>query len=213
MKNALSIAKVIFIAVLSILSLTNVSAQNIYAVNYQKPVASIAKINGDNLVENLLFDRNEFVKKIAKSSNLANLPKAKFIFDTAYQTVISFSGLDFVIENNEVVAIKGLTLSREILSQITEKLVFLDRVQFYYSEKSNMNYLNPNSDIQEIKFLDKQFATSIKILNTTLKDIASFTKSENPSQSVEANISKMREPNIDKSIEKQTIESFARLKK
>ena len=76
-----------------------------------------------------------------------------------------------------------------------------------------MTYLNPNSDVQEVKFLDKQFISSLKIFNTTLKDIAGFTKAANPSLSVEINISKMREPNIDKSIEKQTLQSFVHLAK
>lgn len=191
----------------------NTYAQYVSNIKYTTSVAAVSKINGDDLIEKLSSRRFEFTRNLTKSNSNLAFPQAESIFNRAHETIITFNGMEFLVKDNEVIAIKGLNLSEEVLAQITEKLVFLDRVQFYYSEKSNMTYLSPNSDIQEVKFLDKQFISSLKIFNTTLKDIASFTKAENPSLSVEMNVSKMREPNIDKSIEKQTLQSFVKLAK
>ncbi|WP_316806552.1 hypothetical protein [Pedobacter agri] len=199
---------------LSVLSASvNTFGQQIRNVNHT-PLAEVSTIiDGNNLIEKLLNQRDAFTKSLNKSNEVVALPQAEYIIDRDHQTTIKFNGLDFIIRDNEVLAIKGLVLSKEVLAQITKKLVFLDRVQFYYAQKSNMTYLTPNADVQEVKFLDKQFISSLKIFNTTLRDIAALTKAENPSFSVETNISKMRQPNIDKTIEKQTLQSLVQLAK
>jgi len=212
MKNALSIA-LLFLVTLSFTSISILaSAQQVRTVNHTTSSQISDQINGDDLVGKLLIDRYEFTKSLGKNTaGNTNLPKAEYIFNRDHQAIISFNGLDFIIKDNQVIGIKGLNLSNEVLSQITEKLVFLDRVQFYYSEKSNLTYLNPNMDIQEVKYLDKQFFSALKILNATVRDIAAFTKKQNPSLTVEMNISKMRQPNIDKSVEKQSFQSLVQL--
>ncbi|AZI27602.1 hypothetical protein EA772_20475 [Pedobacter sp. G11] len=213
MKIVPSLALSLSVAI-SILSVSlNTFGQQFRNVNHTSSAEVTTKINGNSLIENLLTQRDAFTKSLNKSNEVVALPQAQYIFDRDQQTTITFNGLDFVIRDNEVLAIKGLNLSKEVLTQITEKLVFLDRVQFYYAQKSNLTYLNPNADVQEVKFLDKQFISSLKIFNTTVKDIAALAKTENPSFSVETNISKMRQPNIDKAIEKQTLQSLVQLAK
>ncbi|RDC55741.1 hypothetical protein DU508_15845 [Pedobacter chinensis] len=183
-----------------------------HTANYTTSSQISDQINGDDLVGKLLFDRYEFTKNLNKNSSAkANLPKAEYIFNRDHEAIITFNGLDFVVRDNQVIGIKGLSLSNEVLAQITKKLVFLDRVQYYYSEKSNLTYLNPNMDIQDVKYLDKQFFSALKILNATVRDISAFTKKQNPSLTVEMNISKMRQPNIDKSVEKQSFQSLVQL--
>lgn len=215
MKKSLSF----FLITLIICSLASIStitfAQTIRTVNYTIASSNSESINGDVLIENLVNNRNEFNRNFGRSnkSELAAFPKAEYIFSKENLTTFKFEGLEFFVKDNQVLSIKGLNLSNEVLSQITDKLIFLDRVQFYYAEKSNNEYLNSTVDIQAIKYNDRQFFLSLKILSTTIKDIVAFTKSSNPSLAVAINLSKMREPNIDKSVGIQNIQSLVQLSK
>jgi len=172
------------------------------------------KLNGDALIERLAAQRRAFNNSRSNAATqLANLPAAEHIFDRASLTTITFEGLDYFILNNRVIGIKGLALSDEVLAQITDKLMLLDKVQYDYTEKANNEYLSANTNFQNIRNMDRWFFTTLKILNTTVDDIASFTKDENPSLSVATNISKMTRPNIDASKEKQLDQALVQLEK
>jgi len=172
------------------------------------------KLNGDALIDRLAAQRRAFNNS---RSNLApfpaNLPSPEHIFDRASLTTITFEGLDYYILNNRVIGIKGLELSDEVLAQITDKLLLLDKVQYDYCEKANKEYLSTNTNLQNIRNMDRWFFTTLKILTTTVNDIASFTKNENPSLSVAANISKMTQPNIDAWKGKQSDKALVQLEK
>lgn len=172
------------------------------------------RLNGDALIERLATQRRTFNNSRSSSAaQLANLPAAEHIFDRASLTTITFEGLDYFILNNRVIGIKGLELSDEVLAQITDKLMLLDKVQYDYAEKANNEYLSANTNFQHIRNMDRWFFTTLKILNTTVNDIASFTKNANPSLSVATNISKMTRPNIDASKEKQIDQALVQLEK
>lgn len=172
------------------------------------------KLNGDALIDRLAAQRRAFNNSHSNSApQVANLPNPEHIFDRTSLTTITFDGLDYYILNNRVIGIKGLTLSDEVLAQITDKLLLLDKVQYDYCEKANKEYLNANTNFQNIRNMDRWFFTTLKILNTTVNDIASFTKNENPSLSVATNISKMTQPNIDAWKGKQIDQALVQLEK
>lgn len=173
-----------------------------------------SKLNGDALIERLAAKRRAFNNSRNNSApQLANLPNPEHIFDRTSLTTITFDGLDYYILNNHVIGIKGLALSDEVLAQITDKLLLLDKVQYDYCEKANKEYLSTNTNFQNIRNMDRWFFTTLKILNTTVNDIASFTKNANPSLSVATNISKMTQPNIDAWKGKQLDEALVQLEK
>lgn len=171
------------------------------------------KLNGDALIDRLAEQRRAFNNNRNATPQLAKLPSPEHIFDRSSLTTITFEGLDYYILNNRVIGIKGLELSDEVLAQITDKLLLLDKVQFDYCEKANQEYLSANINFQNIRNMDRWFFTTLKILNTTVNDIASFTKNENPSLSVATNISKMTQPNIDAWKGKQTDQALVQLEK
>lgn len=172
------------------------------------------RLNGDALIDRLAAQRRTFNNSRSNSaSQLVNLPTPEHIFDRASLTTITFEGLDYFILNNRVIGIKGLELSDEVLAQITDKLMLLDKVQYDYCEKANNEYLSGNTNFQNIRNMDRWFFTTLKILNTTVNDIASFTKAPNPSLSVATNINKMTRPNIDAWKEKQVDQALVQLEK
>jgi len=159
---------------------------------------NVDKINGAQMIESLASRRSEFNKTSAKNGfSLSQMPKAEYIFDHNNTVNFSFDGLDFSICNNKVIAIKGFQLSEEVLSQITEKLVYLDKAQFLFSEKANYALLNGEANVAELKTIERRFFSSLKILTTTLKDISSITRKNDNSSIVAVNLSKLPMPNID----------------
>ncbi|MGM9477133.1 hypothetical protein ACS5PU_11910 [Pedobacter sp. GSP4] len=170
------------------------------------------KLYANELIEKLTDQRREFNNNRG-AGQVNNLPTPEYIFNREKLTTITFEGLDFIIKDRRVIGIKGLTLSEKALQQITDKLLFLDKVQFDYCEKSNREYLSGNADLQNIRNIDRWFFTSLKILTTTLNDIAAFTKKANTTVMVEANLANMRKPNIDTFGEKPVDQAIVQLAK
>lgn len=198
---------------------TNAQLKNLAQTKQMaKPDVSVTEVsgrlNGDALIDRLAAQRRTFNNSRSNSaSQLVNLPTPEHIFDRTSLTTITFEGLDYFILNNRVIGIKGLELSDEVLAQITDKLMLLDKVQYDYCEKANNEYLSGNTNFQNIRNMDRWFFTTLKILNTTVNDIASFTKAPNPSLSVAMNINKMTRPNIDAWKEKQVDQALVQLEK
>jgi len=205
MKSAKSSALIFFL-------ITSLSIHAL-AQNKQTKLADIFgnadRLNGNDMIERLAAQRSAFNKNRSKNS----LPRAEYIINRNNSILISFNGLNYYIKNNRVIGIQGLNLSDEVLNQITDKLVLLDSIQFNQSEWSNTEHFNPNVDFQKIRNIDRQFMLTLKILSSTVRDIAALTKSENPSLTVETSVAKMRLPNIDKGVEKSSIQSLVLLSK
>ncbi|WP_029276139.1 hypothetical protein [Pedobacter borealis] len=188
--------------------ITTLSCLSIHVLAQNKPTKqadifeNADRLNGNDMIERLAAQRSAYNKNRSKNS----LPKAEYIINRNNLTLISFNGLDYYIKNNRVIGIQGLNLSDEALNQITGKLVLLDSIQFNQSERSNTEHFNPNVDFQKIRNIDRQFMLTLKMLSSTVRDIAAFTKSENPSLTVETNVAKMRLPNIDKAAEKSNVQ-------
>lgn len=197
------------------LLITSFSCLSIAALAQNKQIKqsdifeNIDRLNGNDMIERLAAQRNAFNKTRSKN----NLPKAEYIINRNNLTLISFNGLDYYVKNKRVIGIQGLSLSHEVLSQITDKLVLLDSIQFDQSERSNTEHFNANIDFQKIKNIDRQFMLTLKMLSSTVRDIAALAKNENPSLTVETSVAKMRLPNIDKAAEKPSMQSLVLLAK
>jgi len=72
-----------------------------------------------------------------------------------------------------------------------------DKSGFGYSEKSNAEYLNANVNYPEIRNNDRKFFASLKVLNTTIKDIVTIAKKNTQSSFVAINLAKLPLPNVD----------------
>ncbi|MFD2284946.1 hypothetical protein GJU39_11820 [Pedobacter petrophilus] len=154
-------------------------------------------IDGNKLIKKMISAKHEFNKKHgSKPVSLSDLPVPQHIFNRNKLTLITFDGLDYLIQNNRVLAIKGLNLPDDALILITEKLTFLDQVQFDYNQKINLVYTNGESKVQNIRNLDKWYLLTLRILSSTVNDIAALIKRHDTS-SLTANLIKMPIPNID----------------
>ena len=196
----MKIAKSTSVLLLLIATISSTSIQ-VLAQNQNKQAThfeNIERINGNDMIERLSSQRNEFIK----NGKNGKLPKAEYIINRNKLTVITFNGLDYFVKNNRVTGIKGLDLSEEVLAQITNKLLLLDMVQYNYSDSSEIDFQN-----------DRLFMLTLKMLSTTTKDIAALAKTANPSLNVENNVAKMRLPNVDKSLETSTAQSLVQLYK
>ncbi|MCX2492927.1 hypothetical protein OQX63_05550 [Pedobacter sp. PF22-3] len=169
----------------------------------------IEKVNGNEILERLADQRIALNKN--RSNN--NFPKAEYIINRSNPSIINFNGLDYHIKNNRLTGIEGLNLSDSVLNQITAKLVLLDSIQFDQSERLNNEYINPKTNPQKIWYIDRQFMLTLKMFSSTVRDIAALTRNENPSLAVEANVAKMRLPNIDKAAKNLNMQSLLSLSK
>ncbi|GAA4201831.1 hypothetical protein GCM10022289_15820 [Pedobacter jeongneungensis] len=157
------------------------------------PFENVDKVNGNAVIERLSAQK--------RSRKSGNASKAEYIINRNDLTIITFNGLEYLVKNNRVIGIQGLELSEEVLDQITDKLVLLDKVQHDYSERATTEYDN------------RLFLLSLKMLSSTTRDIAALAKAENPSLNVENNIAKMRLPNVDRTLENQATQTLVQLNK
>lgn len=207
MKTAKSIALTLLI-IISSSTTSYILAQN-KQIKQADICAEIEKVNGNEMIKRLADQRIAFNKN--RSNH--NLPKAEYIINRSNLTIINFNGLDYYVKNNRLTGIKGLNLSDSVMNQITAKLILLDGIQYEQSELLNNEHVNPNSNLQKIWYMDRQFMLTLKILSSTVRDIAALTKNENPSLTVETNVAKMRLPNIDKAAKKSNMQSLLSLSK
>jgi len=169
-------------------------------------------VNGNELIKKMILAQHALNKNCnAENAVSANLSSPKYIFNKVKPTVISFDGLDYLVQNNCVLAVKGLNLSDNALSQITEKLSFLDQVQFGYNEKINQAYCNENNS-QKIRNLNKWYLLTLRIISTTVNDFASLAKKYDATTFAE-NLAKLPVPNIDAVAAPTMAQSVVRLAK
>ena len=168
------------------------SAQNIPATHTNATFEVYDHVNGNELIKNMISAGHSLYKN-RNVSHTVSTPK--YILNRIKPTFISFDGLDYLVQNDCVLAVKGINLTDDALSQITEKLSFLDQAQFSNNEKINLVYHNENNS-QKIRNLNKWYLLTLRILSTTLNDFANLTKRYDAATLAE-NLAKMRVPNID----------------
>jgi len=186
--------KTIFSSLLVLtIALTSLSSQTLSAQEIQ-----IHTVDGDALMKKLLSQRYEFNKALIKNgaSELVNLPKSEAIFNRKHLTTVHFNGLDYVVKDNNIVAVKGLNLSAGCLAAITEKLLLLDRTQMYYTEKSNQQYAFSNRDLVYIKTLDRNYFSTLMLLENITTKVAGLVNKDNASLAIETTLSKSKVINL-----------------
>ncbi|GGE59164.1 hypothetical protein EV200_103467 [Pedobacter psychrotolerans] len=170
-------------------------------------------VNGNELIKKMILAKHELNKnRNAKSAISANFSAPQYILNRDNPTVISFDGLDYLVQNNCVLAVKGLNLSDDALSQITEKLCFLDQVQFDYHEKINRAYCNGNENSQKIRNLNKWYLLTLRIISTTVNDFASLAKKYDAASFAKLLV-KLPVPNLDAVATPTMAQSVVRLAK
>ena len=195
--------------------ITSFSCLTIGALAQNKPTEpaniseNIEKLDGNAIIKRLADQHNSYNKNLSNN----NFPKEEYIINRKNLTLISFNGLDYYVKNNKVIAIQGLNLSDNVLNQITDKLVVLDSIQFNLCACSNAEHFNPNADLQKIRNIERKFMLTLKMLSSTVRDIATIAKKENQSLTIETSIAKMRLPNIDHTADKTNTQSLVSLSK
>lgn len=168
-------------------------------------------VNGNELIKKMIAEKREFNKnRYSKNAKPANLSAPQYILNRSIPTIISFNGLDYLVQHNCILAVKGLNLSDDALMQMTEKLLALDQVQFGYAEKINLAYNGGNH--QKIRNLDKWYLLTLRIISTTVNDFAKLAKKYD-SAAFAQNLVKMTVPNIDAISTPSITESMAGLAK
>lgn len=171
------------------------------------------RINGDQLIKTMILAKREFNKKFGSEMvSLAELSAPQYILNWNKPTIITFDGLDYLVQNNCVLAIKGLNLPDNVLNQVTEKLSFLDQVQFDYNKKINTVYANGARNIQNVRNLDKSYLLTLRIFSTTVNDIAYLTK-KHDTAFLAANLIKMPTPNLNAIRSPEMAQSMVKLAK
>lgn len=174
-------------------TLTSLSFQPLQAQE-----AQMHTVDGDALMKKLLSQRYKFNKALIKNgaSELENLPKSEAIFNRKHLATVHFNGLDYEIKDNSIVAIKGLNLSQSCLAAITEKLLLLDRTQVYYTEKSNQQYAFSNRDLAYIKTLDRNYFSTLMLLENITAKVAAMANKNDVSTAIEITLSKSKVINL-----------------
>ncbi|MCX2573634.1 hypothetical protein [Pedobacter sandarakinus] len=216
MKRSSNFPKLLSITFALALICFNAVAQTASVVTPAKDkLMLMEKIDGNALIESMVNEKRDFIKNKNSFNPLkaAHLPKAKHILSRTKPTVIIFDGLEYVVEKNNVIEIVGLNLSQSVLAQISEKIAFLDQVQYDYAEKANQENLYANADVATIRNLDKWYLQTLKILTTTVNDIASITKKPDASNSFAFYLVRMPQPNVGLMTERNNTGSLVQLAK
>jgi len=154
--------------------------------------------DGNQLIDSLLADRFSYNKALIQDgfNSEKQLPKPTAIINNTPLKTISFNGLNYLVKDDKVVDIKGLKLSASALSIITEKLTYLDQIQYNYCEKANLEYQHKNRDMNAIKTLDRQYFAALNTLKNIISSIATEARKRNASVSIEMSLAKIKLPDI-----------------
>ena len=164
---------------------------------------------GKAIISRLADQRFSFNKELIRTRSLdrSKLPVAECIFNKAGVYTISFDKISFVFNNGILEEIKGLKLSRQALVIVASKLSFLDNYQYQCSMIANREYLALDRNLNKIAKIDRQFFSSLKILSSTIKDIANLG-AKGTEINFELQLAKMPEPNLDRTILHNQVAGF-----
>jgi len=154
----------------------NASAQGLVDHFNLQEFTNTEKINGNRLIEMLFKERYDFNKNLIRHSGyIAPLPQTRLIFKENH-SVITFNGHDYILNNGQIVEVKGIQLSKTALAAITERITFLDRFQKNCSESVNAEYNKAKRDLRYIKTIDRQYFSTLKQLSSITANIAKKTQ-------------------------------------
>lgn len=155
--------------------------------------------DGSTTIEHLVDARINFNKTLIKSREIQklNLPESKYIFNQSGSHTVDIEGLSFKIENKSIVGIADIPLSKAALNIINERLMVLDKMQFAYSEGSNLEYISCEKDRRVAFNNDRQFFSVLKSLKSTIAEINALAKGNEGKMSIENAVAKWKQPAID----------------
>ena len=155
--------------------------------------------DGSTTIEHLVDARMNFNKTLIKSREIQklNLPESKYIFNQSGSHTVDIEGLSFKIENKSIVGIADIPLSKAALNIINERLMVLDKMQFAYSEGSNLEYISCEKDRRVAFNNDRQFFSVLKSLKSTIAEINELAKGNEGKMSIENAVAKWKQPAID----------------
>ena len=155
--------------------------------------------DGSTTIEHLVDARMNFNKTLIKSREIQklNLPESKYIFNHSGSHTVDIEGLSFKIENKSIVGIADIPLSKAALNIINERLMVLDKMQFAYSEGSNLEYISCEKDRRVAFNNDRQFFSVLKSLKSTIAEINELAKGNEGKMSIENAVAKWKQPAID----------------
>lgn len=155
--------------------------------------------DGSTTIEHLVDARINFNKTLIKSREIQklNLPESKYIFNQSGSHTVDIEGLSFKIENKSIVGIADIPLSKAALNIINERLMVLDKMQFAYSEGSNLEYISCEKDRRVAFNNDRQFFSVLKSLKSTIAEINELAKGNEGKMSIENAVAKWKQPAID----------------
>lgn len=155
--------------------------------------------DGSTTIEHLVDARINFNKTLIKSREIQklNLPESKYIFNQSGSHTVDIEGLSFKIENKCIVGIADIPLSKAALNIINERLMVLDKMQFAYSEGSNLEYISCEKDRRVAFNNDRQFFSVLKSLKSTIAEINELANGNEGKMSIENAVVKWKQPAID----------------
>ncbi|MDY0906269.1 hypothetical protein [Pedobacter sp. CFBP9032] len=155
--------------------------------------------DGSTTIEHLVDARINFNKTLIKSREIQklNLPESKYIFNHSGSHTVDIEGLSFKIENKSIVGIADIPLSKAALNIINERLMVLDKMQFAYSEGSNLEYISCEKDRRVAFNNDRQFFSVLKSLKSTIAEINELANGNEGKMSIENAVVKWKQPAID----------------
>ena len=155
--------------------------------------------DGSTTIEHLVDARINFNKTLIKSREIQklNLPESKYIFNHSGSHTVDIEGLSFKIENKSIVGIADIPLSKAALNIINERLMVLDKMQFAYSEGSNLEYISCEKDRRVAFNNDRQFFSVLKSLKSIIAEINELANGNEGKMSIENAVAKWKQPAID----------------
>ncbi len=166
---------------------------------YVKAQNEVITTDANITIKNLVGNRINFNKTLIKLREIqpADLPKSQYIFNQPGTHIINFENLNFTVENRKIVSIAEIPLSNAALNIINERLIVLDKMQYAYSESSNLEYLSGVKDRRVAFNNDRQFFSVLKSLKSTITEISTLAKGDDQKASVENALAKWKQPHID----------------
>jgi hypothetical protein len=173
-----------------------ISSGNVVAIT--RPLASLEKVDGDQLIETLILQRFNFNKALIKDGfdPQKQFPKAISIINSSVAGIVSFNGFDYFVKQNRVIGVNGIGLSPSALATITEQMFKLDQMQQYCCVQANLEYKRETRNLNEIKALDRQYFAALRAFKLVTSNIADLASKSSASLDIEIAVAKIKLPDI-----------------
>lgn len=168
---------------------------SLHLVAFAQDGSNVNRINGNECIKHLLFDRFQYNKSLIKHSTKEHhIPKSKSVLEN--NSMIVFSGYEYVIRNHQIVEIKGIIMSDSTLALVSEKLILIDKLQKECSEIANKELGRKDKNLQYIKAVDRQFFAALNQLSSITSSIAKIARKPNVSAAIQMAAKQINVPQV-----------------